>query len=145
MNQLFTGGLSDRIGREGLIASGMWVQAVGIELLVRGRSFSWRFTAVALLGLGTGMVYPTLLAAISDVAPSQLARFGSWCVPVVAGWRLYRRRAGVRLPGRLAGNERGYRRRRCTYFAVGRGSNGRHARDAAQACTGRYPDGRVGH
>ncbi|MCC6608021.1 MAG: MFS transporter [Anaerolineae bacterium] len=84
VSQLFTGALSDRIGRKGLIASGMWVQAVGIGLLVWGRSFSWWLTAVALLGLGTGMVYPTLLAAISDVAHP------TWRGSAVGVYRLWR-------------------------------------------------------
>jgi MFS family permease len=84
VSQLFTGALSDRIGRKGLIASGMWVQAVGIGLLVWGRSFPWWFTAVALLGLGTGMVYPTLLAAISDVAHP------NWRGSAVGVYRLWR-------------------------------------------------------
>jgi MFS family permease len=84
VSQLFTGALSDRIGRKGLIASGMWVQAAGIGLLVWGRSFSWWLTAVALLGLGTGMVYPTLLAAISDVAHP------TWRGSAVGVYRLWR-------------------------------------------------------
>jgi MFS family permease len=66
--QLFTGALSDRIGRKWLIAGGMWVQAAGIGLLVWGGTFPFWFGGVVLLGLGTAMVYPTLLAAISDVA-----------------------------------------------------------------------------
>jgi MFS family permease len=84
LSQLFTGALSDRIGRKGLIAGGMWVQAVGIGLLVGGRSFSWWLTAVALLGVGTGMVYPTLLAAISDVAHP------TWRGSAVGVYRLWR-------------------------------------------------------
>lgn len=84
VSQLFTGALSDRIGRKGLIAGGMWVQAVGIGLLVWGQSFSWWLTAVVLLGLGTGMVYPTLLAAISDVAHPR------WRGSAVGVYRLWR-------------------------------------------------------
>jgi MFS family permease len=84
LSQLFTGALSDRIGRKGLIASGMWVQAAGIGLLVWGQSFSWWLAAVALLGLGTGMVYPTLLAAVSDVAHP------SWRGSAVGVYRLWR-------------------------------------------------------
>ncbi|UCC54090.1 MAG: MFS transporter [Anaerolineaceae bacterium] len=68
ISQLFTGALSDRIGRKWLIASGMFMQAVGIGLVVIGRSFGVWLAGVFLLGLGTAMVYPTLLAAISDVA-----------------------------------------------------------------------------
>jgi MFS family permease len=68
ISQLFTGALSDRIGRKWLIAGGMFMQAVGIGLVVIGRSFGTWLAGVFLLGLGTAMVYPTLLAAISDVA-----------------------------------------------------------------------------
>jgi MFS family permease len=51
-----------------MIASGMWVQAIGIGLFVMGRSlFPWLSGSV-LLGIGTALVYPTLLAAVSDVA-----------------------------------------------------------------------------
>lgn len=65
--QLVTGALSDRIGRKGMIAGGMWVQALAIGLfLVQGSFMLWFFAAV-LLGAGTAMVYPTLLAAIGDV------------------------------------------------------------------------------
>lgn len=66
--QLFTGALSDRIGRKWMIASGMWLQAMSIWGILFTLSFvAWVFWAV-LLGLGTAMVYPTLQAAISDVA-----------------------------------------------------------------------------
>ncbi|WP_379969681.1 MFS transporter [Ectobacillus sp. sgz5001026] len=66
--QLFTGALSDRIGRKWLIASGMWIQASSIWWIVfTGTYTSWLVGAIA-LGLGTAMVYPTLQAAISDVA-----------------------------------------------------------------------------
>ena len=82
--QLFTGALSDRIGRKGLIAGGMWVQAVGIALLVWGGTFSFWFGGVVLLGLGTAMVYPTLLAAISDVAHP------TWRGSAVGVYRLWR-------------------------------------------------------
>lgn len=82
--QLFTGAWSDRVGRKGLIASGMWVQAAGIGLLVVGRSFWPWFVAVVLLGLGTAMVYPTLLAAISDVAHP------TWRGSAVGVYRLWR-------------------------------------------------------
>ena len=66
--QLLTGAWSDRVGRKWLIASGMWVQGVGIAVVIVSNSF-WGFAAGALLlGVGTTMVYPTLLAAIGDVA-----------------------------------------------------------------------------
>ena len=62
------GGLSDRVGRKWLIVSGMWVQAAGLVLMGASSSFLGFATAGALMGIGTAMVYPTLLAAIADVA-----------------------------------------------------------------------------
>jgi MFS family permease len=73
--QLGTGPLSDRWGRKGLIVGGMWVQAAGIFVTVSTRSFGWWLLGSVLLGLGTAMVYPTLIAAVSDVShPSWRAR-----------------------------------------------------------------------
>jgi len=66
--QLVTGAWSDRVGRKWLIACGMWVQAAGIAIVVLASGFAGFATGAALLGLGTAMVYPTLLAAIGDVA-----------------------------------------------------------------------------
>ncbi len=84
LSQLGTGALSDRWGRKWMIAVGMWVQAVGIGLFVVGRSFwVWSGGAV-LLGLGTALVYPTLLAAISDVAHPD------WRATAVGIYRLWR-------------------------------------------------------
>lgn len=66
--QLGTGSLSDRVGRKPLIYSGMIVQAVGVWIvLFSGSMFGW-IAGMSLLGIGTALVYPTLLAAISDVA-----------------------------------------------------------------------------
>lgn len=73
--QTVTGPLSDRWGRKGLIMTGMWVQASGLFLIAATRSFGWWFLASLLLGLGTAMVYPTLIAAVSDAShPSWRAR-----------------------------------------------------------------------
>jgi MFS family permease len=67
--------LSDRWGRKGLIVAGMWVQASGLFLTAITHSFGWWFLASVLLGLGTAMVYPTLIAAVSDAShPSWRAR-----------------------------------------------------------------------
>src|SRR5260370_35331832 len=67
--QLFTGALSDRIGRKWLIAAGMWVQAAGIALVVVGGAFAAFASGGVLLGVGTAMVYPTALASLVAVAP----------------------------------------------------------------------------
>jgi MFS family permease len=73
--QTMTGPLSDRWGRKGLIAAGMWVQAVGLVLTAFTHRFTWWLLASVLLGLGTAMVYPTLIAAVSDAShPSWRAR-----------------------------------------------------------------------
>jgi len=66
--QVATGPLSDRVGRKELIAGGMIVQAVGIWLTVLVPTYAVWLVAAALQGLGTAMVYPTLLAAITDHA-----------------------------------------------------------------------------
>jgi len=84
VGQLATGALSDRWGRKWMIASGMWVQAVGIAAFVISRSF-WSWMAGAtLLGIGTALVYPTLLAAVSDVAHP------AWRASAVGVYRLWR-------------------------------------------------------
>jgi MFS family permease len=82
--QLGTGALSDRLGRKGMIVGGMWLQAVGILLVLLGTDFSAWALAMGLLGLGTALVYPTLLAAISDVAHPD------WRASAVGVYRLWR-------------------------------------------------------
>jgi MFS family permease len=73
--QVFTGPLSDRWGRKGLIVAGMWTQATGIFVTSATRSFGWWLLGSLLLGLGTAMVYPSLIAAVSDAShPSWRAR-----------------------------------------------------------------------
>jgi MFS family permease len=82
--QLGTGALSDRYGRRWLIATGMWVQALGIGVIALSSTFSGFAAGAVLLGLGTAMVYPTLLAAIGDVtAPS-------WRASAIGVYRLWR-------------------------------------------------------
>ncbi|MCA3844960.1 MAG: MFS transporter [Burkholderia sp.] len=66
--QIVTGPLSDRWGRKGLIVAGMWVQAGGLALTALTGQFRWWLVASVLLGLGTAMVYPSLIAAVSDAS-----------------------------------------------------------------------------
>jgi MFS family permease len=82
--QLFTGALSDRIGRKWLVAGGMWTQAAGIAVTALVSSFGGFAAGAVLLGLGTAMVYPTLLAAIGDVAHP------TWRASAVGVYRLWR-------------------------------------------------------
>jgi MFS family permease len=82
--QLFTGAWSDRIGRKWLITSGMWVQAAGIGVVILAGGFLGFAFGAVLLGTGTAMVYPTLLAAIGDVAHP------TWRASSVGVYRLWR-------------------------------------------------------
>ncbi|HEU5085187.1 MAG TPA: MFS transporter [Acidimicrobiales bacterium] len=84
LGQLVTGALSDRIGRKWLIAGGMCAQAVAIALVAVVDGFWPWVAAVAMLGAGTAMVYPTLLAAIGDVAHPR------WRASSVGIYRLWR-------------------------------------------------------
>jgi MFS family permease len=73
--QIATGPLSDRWGRKGLIVAGMWVQAAGLFLTAATTHFEWWLVGSLLLGVGTAMVYPSLIAAVSDAShPSWRAR-----------------------------------------------------------------------
>ena len=82
--QLFTGAWSDRVGRKWLIAWGMWVQALGIVAIAIGNGFVVFASGAVLLGVGTAMVYPTLLAAIGDVAHP------AWRASAVGVYRFWR-------------------------------------------------------
>jgi MFS family permease len=82
--QLGTGALSDRIGRKSLIVGGMLLQALALALLPLTHGFAPWAVAMILLGLGTALVYPTFLAAISDVAHP------SWRASAVGVYRLWR-------------------------------------------------------
>jgi len=84
IGQMFTGWLSDHWGRKWLITAGMLVQAVGIAIVAVADSFTpWAFAAV-LMGAGTALVYPTLLAVIGDVAHP------AWRARSVGVYRLWR-------------------------------------------------------
>jgi MFS family permease len=82
--QLATGALSDRIGRKWLIAAGMWTQAAGIVAVMASTDLAGFAVGAALLGVGTAMVYPTLLASIGDVAHA------SWRATAFGVYRLWR-------------------------------------------------------
>jgi MFS family permease len=84
VGQLGTGALSDRTGRKPMIVAGMLVQAAGIGLMFVGTDFWLLAAAMVLLGLGTAFVYPTLLAAIGDVAHPD------WRASSIGVYRLWR-------------------------------------------------------
>lgn len=84
LTQLVSGALSDRWGRKWMIAAGMWVQAAGIGCFVIGSDFWIWLAGAVILGLGTALVYPTLLAAVSDVAHPH------WRATSVGVYRLWR-------------------------------------------------------
>jgi MFS family permease len=84
VGQLVTGALSDRVGRKWLIVGGMWVQSAGIAVVVLSSGSEGFAAGGVLLGVGTAMVYPTLLAAIGDVAHP------SWRASAVGVYRLWR-------------------------------------------------------
>ncbi|MCH8559704.1 MFS transporter [Nesterenkonia sp. DZ6] len=97
--QLVTGALSDRIGRKHLITAGMSTQAVALMLIASGDDFSSWAAGTALLGAGTAMVYPTLLAVVGDVAhPAWRGR----AVGVYRVWRDLGYAAGAVLGGIVA-------------------------------------------
>jgi MFS family permease len=96
VGQLLTGALSDRVGRKWLIAGGMWTQASAIGLIAASHTFSLWILGSVFLGAGTAMVYPTLLAAIGDVAHP------TWRASAVGVYRMWRD-AGYALGALVAG------------------------------------------
>ncbi|MFZ3496117.1 MFS transporter [Streptomyces sp. 5.8] len=96
LGQILTGWWSDRIGRKHLITAGMLVQAAAIGLVAAGTAFPVWALAQILLGAGTAMVYPTLLAVIGDVAHP------AWRARAVGVYRL-RRDGGFAVGALLAG------------------------------------------
>lgn len=82
--QTITGPLSDRWGRKGLIVAGMSLQAGALVLTAATRQFGWWLLASVLLGFGTAMVYPTLIAAVSD------ASHPSWRAGSLSVYRFWR-------------------------------------------------------
>ena len=97
--QIPSGWASDRLGRRGLIVSGMVLQAGALASIGAGSSLASWLPAMMLLGAGTALVYPTLLAAVSDaVSPAQRAN----ALGVYRFWRDFGTVAGALLAGALA-------------------------------------------
>jgi MFS family permease len=84
VGQLFTGAWSDRIGRKPLITGGLWVTAIGIAIFALATDAPLWFLAAGIMGLGTAMVYPTFLAAMSDLAHP------TWRASALGVYRLWR-------------------------------------------------------
>jgi MFS family permease len=84
MGQIGTGALSDAIGRKPLIAGGMWIQATGIALVAWSDGMTGFAGGQLLLGVGTALAYPALLAAVADGAEA------SWRAGAVGVYRLWR-------------------------------------------------------
>jgi MFS family permease len=100
VGQLLAGWLSDHTGRKPLIVAGMVVQAAALTLLaVGGEAFAGALAAAALLGAGTALVYPTLIAAVADaVQPIERAQ----AVGVYRFWRDFGFVAGALASGVVA-------------------------------------------
>ncbi len=97
--QLFTGALSDRIGRKGLIVAGQLTEAAGLLIIAFGDTFAVWATGSVLFGAGTAMAYPTLIAAVGDIAHP------AWrgaAVGVYRWWRDFGFAVGAVLAGVLA-------------------------------------------
>jgi MFS family permease len=84
LGQLVAGAWSDRIGRKPLIVTGMLIQAAGLAIVAAGDTFAVWAIAAVLLGAGTALVYPTLLAAVGDVAHP------AWRARAIGVYRLWR-------------------------------------------------------
>jgi MFS family permease len=84
VGQLVTGAWSDHVGRKPLIVAGLWLQAAGIVGLVVASGYSGWILAALTMGLGTALVYPTLIAAIGDRAHP------AWRASAVGVYRLWR-------------------------------------------------------
>ncbi len=97
--QLFTGALSDRIGRKWLVAAGQFIEAAGLLVIAAGDSFPLWAVGSTLFGAGTAMAYPTLLAVVGDVAHP------AWRGAALGVYRLWRDlgfAVGALLAGALA-------------------------------------------
>jgi len=84
ISQLYFGPLSDRVGRRGLITAGLACQGLGVGLFGMGETYAAYLAGAVITGLGTGMVYPTLLAFVSDLSEA------SWRASALGVYRLWR-------------------------------------------------------
>jgi len=84
LGQMLTGALSDRTGRKPLIVAGMLLQGLGILGIVFQKEYAWWIVDMSLMGIGTAMVYPTLIAAVSDVVDAK------WRASAIGVYRLWR-------------------------------------------------------
>ena len=82
--QLFTGKLSDRLGRHLLNSWGMWICGAGVALMPLGEGAAWWSAAAAASGLGMAMLYPNLSAAVTDIAHP------SWRASAIGIYRFWR-------------------------------------------------------
>jgi MFS family permease len=96
VGQLFTGAWSDRVGRKPLIVAGMFLQGAALALMAAASGFGPWAAGAVLIGVGTALVYPTLLAAVGDVAHPH------WRATAVGVYRLWRD-AGYVVGGLLGG------------------------------------------
>lgn len=95
--QPFTGAASDRFGRRGAIVGGMLVQGAGLAVIAFSAAFAGWLTGVILLGAGTALTYPVLIAAAADNAHLHASRIGLYRF-----WRDMGFVAGALLIGQLA-------------------------------------------
>jgi MFS family permease len=84
VGQLFTGAWSDRVGRKPLIVAGMLVQGLALALMAVTDGFGLWAAGAVLIGIGTALAYPTLIAAVGDVAHP------NWRATAVGVYRLWR-------------------------------------------------------
>ncbi len=66
--QIYTGHLTDYLGRKWAIVGGMWLAAAGIAVVASSSLLIWWIVGAVVMGIGMALLYPTLLAVVSDVA-----------------------------------------------------------------------------
>ncbi len=84
MAQLFTGKLSDRMGRHLLNTFGMWICGGGVALMSLGSGSTWWSASAAMTCLGMAMLYPNLSAAVADIARPE------WRASAIGIYRFWR-------------------------------------------------------